>query len=141
MGFCHLKNSLFLGGGLTGDYETSSLFRRIYDNGKFSNLNKMVHSKYVFPLVHWQQMDILFTIGGHHENYQRKEVEEYSLLKNKWKIHSQLPKVICNSDGIILRRVIYNFGGDREPSSIICCDLSLSHHHEWKVFQLRSNKF
>ena len=58
-------------------------------------------------------MSTLFSVGGggHGGLYYLKEVEEYSLLKNKWKFHSQLPRTIGNSAAVVLKRVMYNFAG------------------------------
>ena len=99
----------------------------------------MVAPKCFFSLVLWKQMRHLFTVGSvdHNGSYKMKEVDEYSVLKNKWKIHSQLPWGCSSSAAVVLKRVMYNFGGYKEHKFLICCDLNLSHKLKWKVLELQ----
>ena len=62
-------------------------------------------------------MKILFLVGGGGSSgyFFFKEVEEYSLLKNKWRPHSQLPWTTDLSAAVILNRMLYNFGGKKVP--------------------------
>ena len=72
-------------------------------NGESRNLEMMPSVKCDFPLVLWKKHGIFFTVGGEGKEKisvldgdsllerKRNEVEEYSILKNKWKLHSLLP--------------------------------------------------
>ena len=61
----------------------------------------MLSSEVRFPLVLWKKKNILFSVGGYN-NSRKKEVEEYSLLKNKGRIHSELPSAISYSSAVVL---------------------------------------
>ena len=54
-----------------------------------------------FPFAFWNKRALLFTIEGINLSCP-KEVGEYSLLKNKWKLHSLLPQATCDSSAVVL---------------------------------------
>lgn len=82
----------------------------------------MPNPKYVFPIVHWKKKSILFTIGGNN-GVNMKEVTQYSIETNSWKLHSQLPEAIHGSSAIVLKEIIFNIGGNASSHSILYCDL------------------
>ena len=56
----------------------------------------------------WKSRSSLFTLGGRWDGFSLKEVQEYSMPKNNWKSHSQLPEDIFGSSAVVLNEVIYN---------------------------------
>ena len=84
----------------------------------------MATAKRFFPLVYWRKAGTLFTIGGSNGSGM-KEVTEYSIEKNCWSIHSQLPEAMFGSSAVILNDdAIYNIGGYPSTHSVIKCDLN-----------------
>ena len=68
MGFYHVENGFYLGGGLEGsfpNYQFSSHFRKLKPNGEVALLQKMPIAKSNFTMTHWRQKNKLFTLGGH----------------------------------------------------------------------------
>ena len=63
-----------------------------------------------FPLLLCKKKMLLMSIGGFNGSYSKK-VGAYYLLKNTWKTHSQLSEGVCASSAVILKEVVYNFGG------------------------------
>ena len=89
--------------------------------------------KSYFPLIMWTKKRIHFTLGGHNGR-DLKEVQEYSLKLNAWKLHSSLPEGVHASSGTILNDVLYNLGGN-SSFSIICTNLN-SVNSCWEVINL-----
>ena len=106
------------------------------ENGELRNLQKIPVSKVGFPTVLWKKRNVLFTIGGFNKK-RFKEVEEYSVLKNKWKMHSELPQALSYSSAVILHPTIYNIGGGGLTDLILLCDLSSSRQPKWNALNLK----
>ena len=100
----------------------------------------MPTSKNAFPSVHWSMRNILFSIGGNN-GWHLRQVEEYSILKNKWRFHSQLPRTIVASSGVVLKGVLYNIGGMKSSHPILGCDLSSTHQPKWMALDFREARF
>ena len=69
MGFVHVENYLYIGGG-TFDYsEFFSQFRKLKSNGECTGLQEITNPKLAFPMTHWRQKSSLFTLGGYNGSY------------------------------------------------------------------------
>ena len=122
MGFHHVENSLYLGGGhLDGQY--FSRFSKILPDGEITELKKMSTPKCYFSMALWKEKNALFTLGGWNKS-DLNAVNSYSLPKNTLKLHSLLPKGINNSSAVVLYTVLYNLGGYRSPHSLMWCRLA-----------------
>ena len=82
----------------------------------------------------WKERSTLFTLGGYNGSY-LKEVQEYSIAKNIWNLHSQLPHGNFSSSALVLNAVIYNIGGEQSSHSLLWCNLSRS-LCKWKPMDL-----
>ena len=71
----------------------------------------MITPKSSFPLVLYQKKHTLFAVGGKNKN-RLKTVEEFSVLRNKWKKHSLLPQANFSSSAIVLNEILYNFDAE-----------------------------
>ena len=96
--------------------------------------------KFDFPMALWKERRTLFTLGGRNRSFQ-KEVQEYSLSKSKWKLHSLLPEALYGSSAVVLDQVMYNIGGLGSSHSVVRCHLSPSGLQEWKLVDLPNYNF
>ena len=133
---CHVDNEVYICGGYNGNYLRDC--RKIKHDGEYLELQKMPNPKYVFPLVYWIKRLALFTIGGHCGSAM-KEVTEYSIEKDTWKMYSQLPEAIYGSSAVILDHTIYNIGGNSSTHSILWCDLSSA--PVWSPLEIPNHSF
>ena len=84
-----------------------------------------------FAMAEWKARSTLFTVGGW--NISRlKDVQEYSLAKNTWRLHSQLPESISGSSVVVLHNVMYNIGGFGSSHSVLWNNLSSDVRLDWK---------
>ena len=90
-----------------------------------------------FPMVIWKQKNTLFCVGGFNVLRKRK-VEEYSVLKNKWRSNSKLPQALSYSSAVILHSLIYNIGGGGSSNLFLFCDLSSTRKFKCNALDLRS---
>ena len=68
MGFYHVDNCSYLGGGAAlnyPNYEFSSKFRKLLPNGEVSELQMMPTPKSNFAMTLWEERSSLFTLGGY----------------------------------------------------------------------------
>ena len=139
VGYCHADNGIYLAGGcLKEKYYWE--FRKIMENGKLRNLEMMPAPKVGFPLVIWKKSNVLFSIGGF-KKWKIIEVEEYSILKNKWRRHSQLPQALSYSSAVILHSTLYIFGGSDWSKDVLQCDLSSRNDFKWNALNLDGVRF
>ena len=71
MGFYHVENSFYFGGGRPGyhtNYDHISNFRKILPNGQLTKIQKMPTGKWYFAMTQWRERGILFTLGGYNGN-------------------------------------------------------------------------
>ena len=134
---CHVNSEVYVCGG----YQDGTYFadcRKIGSEGSHEELHKMLNPKFNFPIVFWNKGRTLFTIGGNNGNLMR-EVSEYSVDKDTWKIHSQLPQPIKGSSAVVFNDVIYNIGGHSSGQSILWCDLNAE--ALWNPFEIPNYNF
>ena len=75
--------------------ECFSNFRKALPDGEVTELQNMLTSNCGFAMTLWKERCTLYVLGGTGNGSRRlKEVQEYSLTKNIWKAHSQLPEAI-----------------------------------------------
>ena len=92
----------------------------------------MASQKCSFPLVRWVEKRAFFSIGGYNGSPQ-KEVQLYSLLKNKWQTHLPLPEPNFGSAALILLEFIYVIGGFKSSHSILFSDLRCTLKPKWRT--------
>ena len=69
MGFYHVENCFYLGGG-TFDYsEFLSEFRKLKPNGECTQLEDIPIPKAGFAMTLWRQKSSLFTLGGYNGSH------------------------------------------------------------------------
>ena len=68
-------------------------------------------------------------------------MQQYSLIQNKWKLHSKLPLPLSHSSAVILNQVIYTIGGLFSPHSVLWCDIDSIHLPLWKGLDLADCEF
>ena len=64
MGFYHVGNSFYLGGGTFNYSEFLSKFRKLKPNRECTQLEELPIPKVAFAMAHWRQKHSLFTLGG-----------------------------------------------------------------------------
>lgn len=96
----------------------------------------MPTAKQGFSLVHWKERGFFFNAGGFNGSY-LNEVEEYSCLKNKWRLHSELPQAMDGSSVVVLHSIFYIIGGYGSSHSLLCCNLNSHQQPKWKGFDLQ----
>ena len=134
MGFYHLDNRFYLGGGFIHP-KFLAHFKAILPNGEVTHLQQMPTAKTDFAMTHWRQKNNLFTLGGRNRS-RLKQVQEYSLSKNKWKFHWELLEAISGSSAVILNNVMYNIGGDKSSHPVMWCQLSATYPSKWKFMNI-----
>ena len=82
----------------------------------------------------------LFTLGGYNGS-RLDEVQEYSLSKNIWKLHSLLPEALEASSAVVLNNNMYNIGGRESSHSVLWHDLCSNAPSEWKAMDLANYDF
>ena len=91
MGFFHVEKSLYLGGGVAPNYPKYLYFskcRKALSNGEVTELKEMPNSKSNFAMALWKERSALFTVGGVKNWLPMNEIQEYSLTRDTWKLHS-----------------------------------------------------
>ena len=68
-------------------------------------------------------------------------MQEYSLAKNDWKLHSQRPEGIVASSAVVLKSMIYNIGGYESSHSVLWCSLLSNDPPQWKSMDLENYSF
>ena len=64
MGFYHVENSFYLGGGKNWSLFLAH-FRKILTSGEVTELQKMPTPKAGFAMTQWKEKGSLFTLGGY----------------------------------------------------------------------------
>ena len=139
MGFHHVDNSLFLGGG-TDYVKYFSKFRKVLPSGRVTELQKMKIPKFIFAMAFWKESNSLFTLGGCNK-HGLNEVEEFLPSKNRWTSHSRLPEASYGSSAVVLNSVIYVIGGDPSSHSAMWCSLAYDAPFMWKFMDLPNYNF
>ena len=91
MGFFHVENSLYLVGGVAPNYPNYSYFskcRKALPSGEVTERKEMPNSKFYFAMALWKERSALFTVGGVKNWLPLNEIQEYSLTRDTWKLHS-----------------------------------------------------
>ena len=78
--------------------------------GKLSQLEDMAVARWDFPLAYWKSNRSMIAVGGNNSQ-NLKQVEQYSIVQNKWSGLVDLPFAICSSSAVVLKHVLYNIGG------------------------------
>ena len=100
----------------------------------------MATPKCAFAVTLWKERSTLFTLGGFNES-PLKQVTQYSISKDSWKLHSQLPEAITNSSAVAFKDMIYNIGGDGASHSVLWCVLTSTRPFNWKFMDLTPYNF
>ena len=73
--------------------------------------------------------------------FRLNEVQEYSLVKDSWTLHSHVPAAVSGSSAVVLDDVMYNLGGFGASHSIMWCDLNFSFAPNWNFMDLPNHSF